>query len=281
MPPTEHRRRVYGLRRSPGSLPTGVEPIAADLMRPSQLRDLPRDIEYVVFCPAPKVAHGTPLEQTLKRYRETYVESLKYLLQGLSHRGCPVRRVVFVSSTSVYGEITGEWMDEDSEAKPSRPTGEILLEAEEVARKGPFPATIVRFSGIYGPGRTRFVDQIQSGAAKRPAVDGFTNRIHRDDCAGTLAHVLAMSAPAHLYVGTDPNPARLTEIQAWVAAQLGVNPPAVVDGTEAGVVPASGRVATDKRLRPTRLLESGYEFQYPSYRDGYAEILRERRLAQP
>ena len=249
---------VFGLRRGAGEAIPGVRWISADLLEPRSLADLPGDLDFLVYTAA---ADGS----TEEAYRRAYVEGARNLLGALEGSNPGIRRVFFTSSTGVYGQDGGQWVDETSPTEPRRPTGRILLEAEAVFLSGPFPATILRLAGIYGPGRSRLIDQVRHGEAYRSAPPPlYTNRIHRDDCAGALAHLLASPAPESVYIGVDHEPVLKREVQGWVAERLALPelPP-----------PAPGAEPTGKRCRNDRLVGSGYELRYPGFRQGYGEML--------
>lgn len=252
---------VHGLRRSPGGLPDPIRPIAADLTRPAALRTLPRALDVVVYTAA---ADGREPAD----YRAAYMDGLRNLLGALEARDRPPRRVLFTSSTGVYGQAGGEWVDEASPARPTRPAGAVLLEAEALLAESPLPATTVRLAGIYGPGRDRRVRLVRQGRAVCP--DGppvYTNRIHRDDCAGALHHLITLPAPEPLYLAADREPAPLCEVYEWLAERLDAPPPR----REQAAVRRRG----NKRCRSDRLVASGYRFEYPTYREGYGAMLAE------
>ncbi|MBL8299756.1 MAG: SDR family oxidoreductase [Rhodanobacteraceae bacterium] len=251
-------RRVYGLRRSDVLLPAPLQPLRADLTDPTSLRALPDDITDVVFLP-------TPGRREEAAYRGLFVDGLAHLLEALQRRAAP-RRLVFVSSSAVYGEHGGAWVDEDTVCAPLAFNGRQLLEAEAQLAGVP-GAVIARCSGIYGPGRTRLIDQVLDGSARRPAgVAEFSNRIHVDDVAGALAHLLALADPAPCYLLSDDHPAPLADVQDWIAHQLGLPPLA------AGPALAS-RAVGNKRLANRRLSASGYRLRYPDFASGYAPLL--------
>jgi len=257
---------VHGLRREIAGLPRGVRPVAADLRdRAALVRALPEGIELVAYTAA---AAGPSAEE----YTEVYVRGLGNVLAALAERGAPVRRFVFTSSTGVHAQEGGEWIDETSRAEPVEATGLRLLEGEHVLGAGPFPAIVLRLAGIYGPGRTRLVEEVAAGRARRPP-DGprWTNRIHRDDCAGAIAHLLELAEPAPLYLGVDHEPADLGEVMTFLAARLGLPPPparAAGEG-ESRARPERG----NKRCSNARLVAAGYRFAFPTYREGYAALL--------
>ena len=251
---------VWGLRREPSGLPASVRPLAADLARPETLTGLPDAVDLVYYAAA---ADGF----SESAYRVVYADGVRNLLQALAGRS--VRRFVFVSSTGVYGQGGGEWVDEASPAEPAGFSGRCVLEGERAVLAGPFPGVVVRFGGIYGPGRTRLIEGVRR---REPCVESpprYTNRIHRDDCAGVLRHLLELPSPQSVYLGVDCDPAPDCEVRDWIAGLLGVVRPPRIAEAEAG--PQRG----NKRCRNERLLASGYRFRYPSYREGYRALLSE------
>jgi nucleoside-diphosphate-sugar epimerase len=146
-----------------------------------------------------------------------------------------------------------------------------VFEGERILLGGLFPATVLRLGGIYGPGRTRLIDRVRRGLAV--CTDGpplYTNRIHRDDCAGALRHLMTLAEPASLYLGVDHEPAEQCEVLRWLARQLGVSPPRLEPPL--GSTP---RRQSNKRCSNARLVASGYAFRYPGFRDGYSALLDE------
>ena len=253
--------RVTGLRRNPHVLPRDIEPLAADLAQSGSLSAIPSDIDAVVFCPTAQRADETA-------YRETYVTGLRNLLQAIAAR--PRLTLVFVSSTSVYGQTNGFWVDENSPCEPKRFNGQVMLEAEKLALASSLATTIIRFSGIYGPGRERLLDAVQSGQARCQSEPPYwTNRIHQDDCASMVHHVLTLDQAKSLYLGTDRLPAPQHRVIAWLAGRLGVAVPERVGGDSA-----------NKRLSCKRMLNSGFKFSYPDFRAGYAALLDDVAVAE-
>jgi nucleoside-diphosphate-sugar epimerase len=263
---------VWGLRRHPEGLPPGVRPLAADLTDPGTLRNLPSGLEYVVYTAAPDRLDD-------EAYRSTYVDGLSYLLGALQRQGQKPRRVFFTSSTVVYAQSGGEWVDEASPTEPTHFSGMRMLEAEGLVLNGPLPATVLRLGGIYGPGRVGLIERVRRGeavCAAGPPV--YTNRIHRDDCAGGLQHLMSLPQPEGLYLGVDDEPADECAVLRWLADRLGVPPPRVENSTLGGAQgrrgpPRPRRRAGNKRCRNTKLLSSGYRFLYPTFREGYSTLL--------
>jgi nucleoside-diphosphate-sugar epimerase len=253
---------VWGLRRSPGGLPAPLRPLAADLAEPASLDALPPGLDAVVYAASASAS-------TDPAYRAAYVVGLRTLLAALAEAGQRPRRVLFTSSTAVYAQSGGERVDEESATAPQHFTGRRLLEAEAELAAAPFPATVLRLGGIYGPGRTRLIESVRRGEAgcdpDRPV---YTNRIHREDAAGALAHLLALPDPLPLYLGVDHEPAERCRVLAWLAAELGAPPPPHRPDA------AGGRASrSNKRCSNRRLLAAGYRFLYPTFREGYGALL--------
>lgn len=253
---------VLALRRSDAETP-GARSIRADLLDIDSLRGLPGGIEAVVYTAAADATDD-------RSYRSAYVDGLRYLLAALD--GQPLRRLLYASSTGVYGQEDGSWVDEASPAEPTHFSGRRLLEGEQLVRRARVSATAVRFAGIYGPGRTRMIESVRSGSATISAgPPSWSNRIHRDDCAGVLQHLLELPEVEPLYCAVDHEPTETAAVLRWIAGRLGVKPPRTADA------PAGryGR-SSNKRIRNARLLASGYRFRYPTFREGYGELIAAR-----
>jgi nucleoside-diphosphate-sugar epimerase len=241
---------VHGLRRDPSGLAAGIRPVAADLTDPSTLDVVAGNWDAVVYT-------ATPGAFTPDDYRAAYVTGQRRLAERVS-----ASRWVLVSSTAVYGQQAGEWVDENSPTEPTRFNGEILLEAEALAHD--LGGVALRFSGIYGPGRDFLIRKLRAGGVtcrRDPPV--WTNRIHAEDCAGALAHVLGLDAPDPILIGSDEEPAPRWDVLQWLATRLGVPGP-----EEAEVGEDRG-----KRISSARLRATGYSFDYPDFRSGYKELI--------
>lgn len=257
--------QVYGLRRTVSQLPNGILPVAADLHEPSCPDQWPQgELDYLVYSAA-ATQHDEP------GYRQAYVDGLRHVLSWLQSRGQKPKRLLFVSSSGVYAQADGEWIDETSPADAQRFSGQVIREAEQLAWSSGVPATVVRLTGIYGPGREWLLKQVRMGY--RVSVDPplYGNRIHADDAAGLLAFLLqADSAGQPLqdcYIGVDDEPAPLHEVVGWLRQRLGIE-----HWAEESAVRRSG----SKRCSNSRARALGWTPQYPSYREGYAAVLRER-----
>ncbi|MEZ4440343.1 MAG: NAD-dependent epimerase/dehydratase family protein [Polyangiaceae bacterium] len=255
---------VWGLRRSPVSDDTPIRWLAADLAEPlgdalAPIESDTIDLHYLVG------ADGFSDEA----YHRAYVLGLRHLLERLDGR---IRRLIFASSTAVFHQTDGGWVNEDSPTEPSGFAGRRLLEGEALAAT--LPSVVVRFGGIYGPGRTRLVDKIRAGEGIAPREGtAYRSRMHREDCARALRHLARLASPAPRYLGVDEAPADLREVEAWLCEQLGRDPETLAPP------PPSSR-GGNKRCDGARLRESGFGLDYPTYREGYTALLRELELAR-
>ncbi|MDN3552562.1 NAD(P)H-binding protein [Halomonas almeriensis] len=255
--------RVVGVRREASKLAdSGLEAMSLDLGDAEALKTLP-DADIVVY-----VVSADRFEEDA--YRAAYPDGLKTVLAELGRREMPPRHLFFVSSTGVYAQQDGEVVNEQSETQPTGFSGSLMREAEQALIEHDLPGSVVRFSGIYGPGRDRLIRQVKEGriAAATPVM--YSNRIHRDDCAGVLTHLICKAldgeALHELYLASDCEPAPLHDVMTWMAKQL------KVESSETIQSPLRRRAS--KRCDNTRLLDSGYRFRYPTFREGYTEVLR-------
>jgi nucleoside-diphosphate-sugar epimerase len=249
---------VYGLKRDTSSLPEGVLPVQADLTNPESLSDLPQQIDSLVFMP-------TPSSRDQAGYEAIFVQGWKNLWAGLKQ---PPMRTILVSSTAVYGESQGGVVNEETPPGPTGFNGKVLLQMEQLAAACTDELVIVRISGIYGPGRERLIRQAASeGLEVQHNPPFYTNRIHRDDAAAALKHLLELERPQTLYVATDNNPAPRYEVVEWLAKAQGKSSPTPLNDEHA---------ASGKRVNNQRLRDSGFKLSYPDYRAGYGAVLKQR-----
>ena len=269
--------KVVGLRRNVAVLPAGIEGQSVDLSVAKPV--VPTDTEIVIVA----LAAGNRGPAV---YRAAYVDGLRNLLDALDEARVMPRRVLLVSSTAVYDVADGSWVDEETPANPRPGTDAILLEAERMLHARIPAAVVFRLAGIYGPGRERLITQVREGRAIVSASARHTNRIHRDDAAAAIVHLmLREDEPAAVYIGVDSAPVRSDEVLAFLAEELGLPAPA----PEARAAPASAatpatadsRRGGDKRLRNRLLLSTGFTFSYPTYREGYRAVLAGASIRHP
>ena len=257
---------VFGIRRDPSKLLKGVKAVRGDLADPRSLGPAPQRVEYVVF------AVGAD-ESTEQAYRRAYLDGLAGLLEWLANEGQRPKRIVMTSSTSVYGQRRGEPIDEDSPTHPTQFRGETLLASERLLASSGMSTVVVRLGGIYGPEREGLIDRALAGELRIRPVEHFTNRIHRDDAAGLVRHLLFHPSPAPLYLGVDSESAEEAKLHAFVAKELGLPEPPLEEKEEAGRRQGVG----SKRCSNRRARESGYKFRYPTFKEGYGALIRARR----
>lgn len=261
--------QVFGLRRG-GTLPSPLATIHADLRDAASLaRAVPEAIDTLVHA-------ATPDARTEDAYRATYVDGLRHAVHAC---GASLRRVVFVSSTAVYGDHDGAIVDEATPAEPVRYNGAVLRDAERWLAGQPVPGIALRLGGLYGPGRTQLLDRVAAGDVGCTPGQ-WTNRIHVDDAARAIAHVLALRDPAPCYAVVDASPALECEVVAWLARRLGVAAPAGGAGGPT-TKPARDRAGGNRRVSSRRLQSSGFAFAYPDFRHGYEALIAAREAAAP
>jgi len=256
---------VSGLRRNVGQLPAGVKAIAADVFDAQCPATWPVETpDYLVYCAAAS-------QHDEAGYKAAYVDGLKHVLGWLTERGQAPRRLLFVSSSSVYAQQDGEWIDETSATEPQGYSGTVMIDAEQLALASGIPATIVRLTGIYGPGREWLLSQVRQGYRVTEEPPLYGNRIHAEDAAGLLAFLLKADAQGQAvddcYIGVDDAPVPLAEVVAWLRDYMGVT-----QWSEQERVRRTG----SKRCSNARARALGWAPQYPSYKEGYAAILEGR-----
>jgi nucleoside-diphosphate-sugar epimerase len=253
----------YGLRRNPQNLPNTIVPLVGnitDVPGISAVLSQQFDVMLVTL---------TPDRFTEQAYRESYLKGAEAIAEAIEQGAVAPKLVLWVSSTSVYGDNNGDWVDEASATNPQSFSGMVLLEAELVIRSLPCASSIVRFSGIYGPGRTRMLDQIRAGKGRPAEPKQWSNRIHSDDCGGVLAHLINCFAAGEtlqsIYLGTDSAPVTQHDLRKWLAGEMQVQ--------LRDEVVAQNAV---RRCSNQRLLGAGYQFTYPSYREGYLALMDQK-----
>ncbi|WP_323772556.1 NAD-dependent epimerase/dehydratase family protein [Alcanivorax sp.] len=250
--------RISAIRRGTQA-PAGVELYSQDLTEgAAMLPPDPVDLLVIIM---------TPSEYSEEGYLQAFVRAPLTLLEALG-RQQPLPPVVFVSSSAVFGDLEGV-VDELTPPRPGRYNGKVLLAAEEEISTRSL-STVVRFTGIYGPGRYRQIDKaarLARGEESLPAPQ-WTNRIHRDDCVGLLHSVvlgwLEGREMPPLVIGTDAVGGRNLDVLKWLADQQGLTL-AVPDDPAAG-----------KQVRSLYIQQGHYALQYPGYQEGYAQVLAKR-----
>jgi len=194
-------------------------------------------------------------------YRAVYRDGLEHLRDAFSPK-----RLIFTGSTSVYSQVDGGWVSEESPAEPDRETGRVLLEAEKIALDD--GGIVARLAGIYGPGRSVLLKKFLDGSAVLEAGGNrWINQIHRDDGARALLQLAQNETAAGIYNVCDDTPTTQREIYGWIADFL--NRPLPPEG------PADlnrKRGWTSKRISNARLRALGWSPRYPGYREALPEL---------
>lgn len=247
---------VYGLRRNIDQLSRSVVPIEYDLLSDETPPKLPA-VDYLLYTAAAK-------SRDLETYTQIYHKAPLRILNALPRSP---RRVIVTSSTGVYAQNSHEWIDESSDVIPSNPFGERLLEGELALNQAHPAVTRVRLSGIYGPGRMHLINRVKAGEVAPCEPLHYSNRIHRDDAAGFITHLVKLdtagSPLAPIYIASDDEPTPISEITRWLAEQLGV------EVTSEAPIQRGG----SKRCSNALMRASGYELLYPDFRRGFADLV--------
>lgn len=233
--------------------------VSVDLTDDAHYSRLPRQVDVIVYLP-------TPSERTEAGYRAIFVEAQQRL-----HRYYQAvdPMWLFVSSSSVYSQCAGEWVDECSPVQPAKPTSRQLLSAENWVQQVVKQHCVVRFSGLYGPGRYWLLRSVLSQRPVRQYPDYFTNRIHTHDAARMLAHLIERYAAGLVldacYLGVDDSPVSEFDVRQWLAQQFQI---------EMGPLLTAHDDGQNKRCRNDRIRATGFEFTYPTYQRGYAAVMK-------
>jgi len=255
--------QVVGLKRNPpvSDVITGIDYFKADIGASNALKSLPLDFDFVYFIVSPD-------GRNQDSYEAIYKVGVNNLLAHFSNAET-TPQWFFVSSTSVYGQTLGEWVDENTISCPENATSQFIRLAEQRLIALNADHVIVRFSGIYGPGREYLLRMAKQVPAIQQDPPYYTNRIHQTDCVGVLVFLLECRLAGIVlescYVASDDDPAPTWEVMSWLAERLGCSLP---------FVKATEQDATmNKRCNNQRLKALGYQFSYPSYKEGYAELI--------
>ena len=261
--------RPIGVRRSESGLgaieDAGFEAVQADVTDSETLAAVP-DMDALVFAAS---SGGRDAEAA----REVYVEGLRTAIEQFGEREESPERLVYTSSTGVYGDHGGDWVDEETPLEPTTDKTEVLAEAERVALEASaergIDGTVARLAGIYGPDRTRLERYLEG-----PVTEGYLNMIHRDDAAGAVRFLLEEDlARGEVVLVVDDEPVSKWAFADWLADECGEPHPPKQTTEERLDEDVSERVRrrvlTSKRCSNEKLRSLGYDFSYPTYRDGY------------
>ena len=245
---------VEGWTRSPES---GIELSAksyrvraVDIAEPAAVEKAAGDFEVVIHCAS---SRGGGAES----YRRVYFDGAKNLIEILRPG-----RFIFTSSTSVYAQTNGQWIDETSPAEPRHETGKILRQAEEFVRQE--GGTIVRLAGIYGPGRSALLRKFLSGEARLENGGGrYQNQAHRDDIAAGLFYLATLPDDPEIVNVVDNEPLTQLECYTWLAEKL--SRPVPPESASSGV---RKRGTSNKQVSNRKLRALGWTPRFPTFQVG-------------
>ena len=240
----------------------GISPIVGDVTLPSSLDNLP-EVDTVLFSVGMDRSRYSDI-------RLVYVDGLRHILQRLS---TATGHLIYISSTGVYGDFGGQWIDETAMTEPAREGGKACLEAEQLIASSDFAnrSTILRFAGIYGPGRVPTRNLIQSGSWKKLSAAGYLNLIHVDDGARIVTLLADQPPTGETFLVSDGQPSLRKEYYEFIAGQFGVDE---IPWEESKVKPEESRSESSKRVSNRKLMERfEFQFEFPDYRSGLKNAL--------
>jgi nucleoside-diphosphate-sugar epimerase len=243
----------------------GVEPIVCDVLDAVGVPVLP-ETAAVLYAVGFDRAAGRAM-------RDVYVGGLANVLARLPATG----RLLYVSSTGVYGQVDGEEVDETAATEPLEEAGKIVMEAEALLRQQRPEAVRLRFAGMYGPGRLLRRQAIESGDPIVGDPEKWLNLIHIDDGVSAVLAAEQRARPGEVYNIADDRPARRREFYRRLAELLQSPPPRFV--LPAPDAPLSGHERTNRRVVNRRMRqELAVSLRYPSFAEGLpasAEVPRQ------
>jgi nucleoside-diphosphate-sugar epimerase len=266
----EAGHEVWGMRRSEDGAQemeaAGIRPIVGDVSEDGLAR-VDGNFDWVANAVSSSKGGA-------EDYRRVYLEGNRKLVVWARERG--VKKLVYTSSTSVYGQMDGSAVKESSPAEPAGETAKILVEAEKVLLEAAptVPAVVLRVAGIYGPGRGHLFKQFLKNEATIPGKgERIINMIHRDDVARAVIAAFKNGRAGEIYNVVDDEPVAMVHFFRWLAETLGKwMPPFGPEESEG----ERKRAITNKKVQNRRMkVELGVVLKFPTYRQGYtAEIRR-------
>ncbi len=245
-----HNWDVTGIKRSKenGDKTT----LSIDIKRKFSLKEKYDFVFYMI----------SPNSRTEECYKEAFEKGVSNTLQALKE-SLQKPSFIFVSSTSLFAENSGKRVTESSAIETDSFSKKYLNIGEQLVKKSGLHFTVVRFSGIYGPNRYRLIDRLKDGTAllkKNPVI---SNRIHLADCAGILCHLTTLKERKTLYIASDSHPTPYNDVLIWLSKKLELDPP------REEISSKSSRHMSNKICSNELLIQSGYTFIYPSFREGF------------
>lgn len=266
--------RVFAVTRSTDRvaelLASGIEPMVGNLLEAPQIT-VPQEVRTVLFA----VGYDRSTQASI---RDVYAIAMTRAIDLLPES---IERLIYISSTGVYGNVAGDEVDEQSPCMPTRDGGKASLAAEHVLQSGRFAARsiILRLAGIYGPGRIPRSGDLLAGRPIDAPARGWLNLIHVDDAARIVLLVEERASPPQIYVVSDGHPVQRADYYRELARLVSASEPKFV--TPSPDSPAAQRATSDKRVNPRRMFaELQPTLLYPNFRAGLAAIVSSAHLAK-
>ncbi|MCS6863903.1 MAG: SDR family oxidoreductase [Gemmataceae bacterium] len=235
-----------------------IEPICGDVLDPPSLQKLPR---------ASTVLYAVGLDRSAGHsMRDVYVRGLAHVLETLPKP----ERFIYISSTSVYGQTDGSWVDETSPTEPRESSGQVVLEAEQLVRCQHPDAIILRLAGIYGPHRLLRQQAIVRSEPLVGDAEKWLNLIHVDDAVQAVLVAEQNAQPGQFFNVADGTPVTRREFYTYLGLLLH-SPARFEDHPEPGTA--------NRRIDTTRLRALGWQPRYPSYREGLVQAVAESQVS--
>lgn len=252
----EEGNRVFVIRRNDDLYDHGnISLIKSNIF---DLKELP-DVDAVIYL----VSADTKSDIC---YEAAYINGPDQIWK--LYKNNPPKRFIFASSTAVYPFNDGSWVNEATVLpKATEMNGICLQEAEKQIFTFQCDHVIARIGGIYGPNRYYIIDQIKKGRLQMTDHPIYTNRIHKTDCVRALNHLFDLPEVQPVYNLVDSSPTPINELLSWLSTSLGIYSPVPSQTTE------HFHSKTNKQVSNARLLETLFEFKYPSFREGYEPLL--------
>lgn len=251
------KQKVFALTRSVEKAKNfeeqKINPIIADLTKPETLMQIP-PAHFIVICPAPD-------ESTEANYEAVYLTGIKNYLNAIQKNPRP-HLIVYISSTGVWQDQSGDFFDETVRPEPVSPKAKILFQAEKQILESGLPAVVLRLSGIYGPGRNR-LQAFRDCKWPAETKDRWMNLIHVDDIAEAMPVFLKNAKEGEVYLGSDDEPVLCSTLAAWLSEKTNIR----------GAAFESSSAPQGRRLKNTKFKELGIRLKYPTFREGYAAFL--------
>ena len=244
--------------------------VELDLSNPEQLRALPQDVDYVVNMTSSNRGGAS-------EYQKIFLEGNRSLAEVFRQ----IKGYYMTSSTSVYSQTSGEWVDESSPANPTTQTGQILRQAEELVLQAfSFCQPVVfRVAGIYGQGRAHLLEAYLDSRVKwNRAMDRYLNMIHVEDLARLMVAALKSEQLQGIFNAVDDLPVKQSEFYLWLSQETKGKLPEECAIEE---IENRKRGVSNKRVSNTKIKQAlGFSFTYPTFRQGYGLEVHSWRAAQ-